>query len=120
MKLIIANKNYSSWSLRPWLVATHFAIPFEEQQVLLNGEGWAEKIKTVSPTGRVPLLVDGDLAIPESIAIIEYLAEKFPEKPIWPRDRGQRAMARAAAAEMHAGFFGLRNAAPMNLRASFP
>ncbi|MEO8882746.1 MAG: glutathione S-transferase, partial [Devosia sp.] len=101
-------------------VATHFAIPFEEQQVLLNGEGWAEKIKTVSPTGRVPLLIDGDLAIPESIAIIEYLAETFPDKAIWPRDRGQRALARAAAAEMHAGFFGLRNAAPMNLRASFP
>ena len=120
MKLIIANKNCSSWSLRPWLVVTHFAIPFEEQQVLLNGEGWAEKIRSVSPTGRVPLLIDGDLAIPESIAIIEYLAEQFPDKPIWPRDRRQRALARAAAAEMHAGFFGLRNAAPMNLRGSFP
>jgi len=120
VKLIIANKNYSSWSLRPWLVVTHFAIPFEEQQVLLNGEGWQEKIRAVSPTGRVPLLIDGDLAIPESIAIIEYLAESFPEKPIWPRDRRQRALARAAAAEMHAGFYGLRNSAPMNLRSSYP
>lgn len=87
MKLVIANKNYSSWSLRPWLVLTHFAIPFEEQQVLLSGEGWQEELRSVSPTAKVPLLVDGDLVIPESIAIIEYLAETFPEKPIWPADR---------------------------------
>ena len=120
VKLIIANKNYSSWSLRPWLVATHFEIPFEEQQVLLNGEGWQEKFRAVSPTSRVPLLIDGDLTIPESIVIIEYLAEQFPSKAIWPKDRKQRALARAAAAEMHAGFYGLRNAAPMNLRSSFP
>ena len=120
MKLVIANKNYSSWSLRPWLVLTHFAIPFEEQQVLLSGEGWQEELRSVSPTAKVPLLVDGDLVIPESIAIIEYLAETFPEKPIWPVDRAARALARAAAAEMHAAFFGLRRMAPMNLRKSLP
>lgn len=120
MKLVIANKNYSSWSLRPWLVLTHFGIPFEEEQVLLSGEGWKEKFRAVSPTGRVPLLIDGDLVIAESIAIIEYLAEKFPDKPIWPASLRDRALARSAAAEMHAGFTALRNAAPMNLRKSLP
>ena len=120
MKLVIANKNYSSWSLRPWLVLSHFGIPFEEQQVLLSGEGWSDAIRAVSPTGRVPLLIDDDLVIPESIAIIEYLAECFPDKPIWPADRRQRALARAAAAEMHAGFSSLRREAPMNLRSSLP
>ena len=120
MKLVIANKNYSSWSLRPWLVMTHFGIPFEEQQVLLSGEGWQQRIHAASPTGKVPLLIDGDLALPESIAIIEYLAETFPHKPIWPVDRRQRALARAAAAEMHAGFGKLRSHAPMNLRKSLP
>ncbi|HVW91529.1 MAG TPA: glutathione S-transferase family protein [Devosia sp.] len=120
MKLVIANKNYSSWSLRPWLVLTHFGIPFEEEQVLLSGEGWKEKFRAVSPTGRVPLLIDGDLRIAESIAIIEYLAEKFPDKAIWPTTLRDRALARSAAAEMHAGFTALRNAAPMNLRKSLP
>jgi len=120
MKLVIANKNYSSWSLRPWLVLTHFGIPFEEEQVLLSGEGWKNKFRAVSPTGRVPLLVDGELKIPESIAIIEYLAERFPDRHIWPVSVRDRALARAAAAEMHAGFTALRNAAPMNLRKSLP
>lgn len=120
LKLVIANKNYSSWSLRPWLVLSHFGIPFVEQQVLLSGEGWKEKILAVSPTGQVPVLIDGDLVITESIAIIEYAAERFPEKPIWPTDPGQRALARSAAAEMHAGFTALRREAPMNLRAALP
>ncbi|MGN6101645.1 MAG: glutathione S-transferase family protein [Devosia sp.] len=120
LKLVIANKNYSSWSLRPWLVLSHFGIPFVEQQVLLSGEGWKEKILAVSPTGQVPVLIDGDLVIAESIAIIEYAAERFPEKPIWPTDPGQRALARSAAAEMHAGFTALRREAPMNLRAALP
>ncbi|MDR3474594.1 MAG: glutathione S-transferase family protein [Devosia sp.] len=120
MKLVIANKNYSSWSLRPWLVLTHFAIPFDEQQMLLSGEGGQDKIRAVSPTGRLPLLIDGDLAIPESLAIIEYAAEKFTDKPIWPTEARRRALARAAAAEMHAGFPGLRRHAPMNLRRSLP
>lgn len=120
MKLIFANRNYSSWSLRPWLVLRHFGIAFEEEQVLLSGEGWQETLRRKSPTGKVPVLIDGDLVIPETIAIIEYLNDKYPAKGIWPSSRVERARARAAAAEMHAGFTALRNAAPMNLRASHP
>jgi len=120
MKLLIANKNYSSWSLRPWLVMRHFGIPFTEELLLLNGPGWKETMLQRSPTGRVPVLIDRDLVLAETIAIIEYLAESFPHLPIWPADRRDRALARSAAAEMHAGFSKLRNAAPMNLRASHP
>jgi glutathione S-transferase len=120
MKLLIANKNYSSWSLRAWLTLRGFDIPFEEELLLLNGEGWKEAMLARSPTGQVPVLIDGDLAIPETLAIIEYVAERFPEKPIWPKDAKLRALARAASAEMHAGFTRLRSAAPMNLRASHP
>lgn len=120
MKLIIANRNYSSWSLRPWLVLSHFGIPFEEELALLSGEGWKENLIRKSPTGRVPVLIDGDIVLPETIAIIEYLAEKYPDKGIWPTDTAARALARAASAEMHAGLPALRQAAPMNLRASHP
>jgi len=120
MKLIIGNKNYSSWSVRPWLVLTHFAIPFDEQVVMLSGEGWREALRKVSPSGKVPVLIEGDVVVYETIAIIEYLAERFPHKKIWPTDRKQRAVARSAAAEMHAGFSALRNLAPMNLKASYP
>lgn len=120
MKLIIANRNYSTWSLRPWLVLMHFGIAFDEEMALLNGEGWKENLARVSPTGRVPVLVDGELVLPETIAIIEYLAEKHPDRGIWPSDPAARALARAASAEMHAGFLALRQAAPMNLRASHP
>ncbi len=120
MKLIFANRNYSSWSLRAWLVPKHFGIPFEEELALLSGEGWQQNIRRLSPSGRVPVLVDGDLVIPETLAIIEYLAETFPDKPIWPEGTADRALARAAASEMHAGFTALRKAAPMNLRASHP
>ena len=104
--------------MRAWLVLAHFGIEFQEELVLLSGEGWQEAIREKSPSGRVPVLVDGDLVIPETLAIIEYLAETFPAKAIWPRDRADRAIARAAASEMHAGFASLRKAAPMNLRAS--
>ncbi|HHG89573.1 MAG TPA: glutathione S-transferase family protein [Devosia sp.] len=120
MKLLIGNKNYSSWSLRPWLVLKHFDIAFEEEMLLLNGENWKQKMIEATPNGCVPVLVDGDLVIAETIAIIEYLADRFPGKAIWPVDIFKRAQARAAAAEMHAGFSALRNAAPMNLRASHP
>ncbi|ODT69719.1 MAG: hypothetical protein ABS75_15730 [Pelagibacterium sp. SCN 63-23] len=120
MKLLIGNRNYSTWSLRPWLVLRHFDIPFEDEVLPLSGPGWREAIAARSPTGKVPLLLDGALAIPETIAIIEYLAELFPDKAIWPRDRADRALARAAAAEMHSGFGTLRSHAPMNLRASHP
>jgi len=120
MKLLIGNRNYSTWSLRPWLVLRHFELGFEDEVLLLSGPGWRENIAARSPTGKLPLLIDGDLMVPETIAIIEYLAESFPAKAIWPRDRRDRALARAAAAEMHAGFMQLRSHAPMNLRASHP
>jgi len=120
MKLIIGNRNYSSWSVRPWLVLTHFGIPFEEELAPLSGPGWRENIHSRSPTGKVPVLIDAELVVPETIAIIEYLAERHPEHAIWPREIAARALARAAAAEMHAGFGALRSAAPMNLRASLP
>ncbi len=120
MKLIFANRNYSSWSMRAWLVLEHFGIEFQEELVLLSGEGWRETIRAKSPSGRVPVLIDGDLVISESLAIIEYLAETFPAKAIWPRDKADRALARAASSEMHAGFAALRKAAPMNLRGSHP
>lgn len=120
MKLLIGNRNYSSWSLRPWLVLRHFEIPFEDEVLLLGGDGWRENLKRRSPTGKVPVLVDDDLVVPETLAIIEYAADLFPEKGIWPAERRDRALARAAASEMHAGFSTLRSHAPMNLRASHP
>lgn len=120
MKLLIGNRNYSSWSMRPWLVLSHFEIPFEDEVLQLSGAGWRGAMAARSPTGKVPVLIDGDLIIPETIAIIEYLADLFPEKRVWPDDIRQRARARAAAAEMHAAFMSLRSHAPMNLRASHP
>lgn len=120
MKLLIGNRNYSSWSLRPWLVLKHFDIPFTDEVVQLGGEGFRDYLATRSPTGRVPVLSDGQLAVPETIAIIEYVADLYPDKAIWPADLEQRALARAASAEMHSGFLALRSHAPMNLRASHP
>ena len=120
MKLIFANRNYSSWSLRAWLVLKHFGIPFEEDMVLLSGEGWQQTIRKKSPTGRVPVLIDGPATVPDSLAIIEYLHDKYPAKGIWPSDRLTRAQARSVAAEMHSGFSTLRSKAPMNIRASYP
>lgn len=120
MKLLIGNRNYSTWSLRPWLLLRHFELPFEDEVLMLSGDGWRERLAARSPTGKVPVLIDGDLVIPETLAIIEYLADKFPEKPIWPADINDRALARAASSEMHAGFTALRANAPMNLRASHP
>jgi len=120
MKLLIGNKNYSTWSLRAWLILAHFDIEFQEELLPLSGPGWKEQIAARSPTGNVPVLIDGDLVVPETLAIAEYVADRFPDKPIWPADIKQRALARAASAEMHAGFSALRNAAPMNLRSSHP
>ena len=82
MKLLIGNRNYSTWSLRPWLVLKHFEIPFEDEVVQLSGEGFREYLATRSPTGKVPVLFDGDLVVPETIAIIEYLADLHPDKAI--------------------------------------
>jgi glutathione S-transferase len=120
LKLLIGNRNYSTWSLRPWLVLKHFDLPFEDEVLQLQGEGFRDVLAQRSPSGKVPVLQDGDLVVVETIAIIEYLADRFPDKPIWPADIGERALARAAGAEMHAGFSSLRNHAPMNLRASHP
>jgi glutathione S-transferase len=116
LKLVIANKAYSSWSLRPWILMTHFNIPFEEVVIPLAHADTREKLSAYSPSGKAPALVDGDVAIWESLAIIEYLAEKYPRKPIWPQTRPARAHARALAAEMHAGFQPLRVHLPTNFR----
>ncbi|MET3925162.1 glutathione S-transferase family protein [Devosia sp. 2618] len=120
MKLLIGNRNYSTWSLRPWLVLKHFDIPFEDEVLQLSGDGWREVLAQRSPSGKVPVLIDGDLVVVETIAIIEYLADLYPDKPIWPADIKHRALARAAGAEMHSAFLSLRSHAPMNLRASHP
>ena len=114
--LIIGNKNYSSWSLRPWLALRHAGISFDERLLLLCGENWKEAIAAVSPSGRVPVLLHGEHTVWETLAIIEYANELFPDAGLWPEDRAARAAARAVAHEMHAGFTALRNHMPMNLR----
>lgn len=116
LKLVIGNKNYSSWSMRPWLALRANDIPFEETLIpLYRGTADKQRILDVSPAGKVPILVDGDVTVWDSLAIIEYLAEKFPEKKLWPADRAARARARAISAEMHSGFAALRNECGMNL-----
>lgn len=119
MKLVIGNKNYSSWSLRPWLAMTVAGIPFEEELVPLDQPDTKTRLLARSPAGRVPVLVDDDTAVWESLAIMEYLAERFPDRGLWPGEPGARAHARAISSEMHAGFSALRNACPMNLRKRF-
>lgn len=112
MELYIANKNYSSWSLRPWLLMRTLGIPFEERLVPFeSGSNWAA-FRRFSPNGKVPCLVDGDNRVWDSLAIVEYLAECWPA--VWPADRGARAWARSAVAEMHSGFTALRSQCPMN------
>ena len=115
-RLHIGDKNYSSWSMRPWLALRANAIPFEEIFIpLYTGPADKQRILDVSPAGKVPILIDGDISVWDSLAIIEYLAEKFPEKKLWPADRAVRARARAISAEMHSGFAALRNECGMNL-----
>lgn len=116
LELIIGNKNYSSWSMRPWLVLTHFDVPFRERMVLLNDENFTDTMRRFGPLAQVPVLVDGETIVWDSLAIIEYVAESHPDRAIWPEDRAARAHARALAASMHGGFSALRNAAPVNLR----
>ncbi len=124
LKLYIANKNYSSWSLRPWLLMAQAGIAFEEVMVpfddMAAGSPFKQAIKDLTPVGQVPLLVDGDLVVWDTLAIAEYLAEKFPEKALWPVDPHARARARSVCAEMHGGFGALRSACPMNLEAAMP
>ncbi|MEZ4449059.1 MAG: glutathione S-transferase [Nannocystaceae bacterium] len=112
LELFIANKNYSSWSLRPWLVLQEIDAPFVERMVRFDDAGaWAE-LRSISPAGKVPCLRDGDLVIWESLAIVERLAEARPQ--VWPRDPAARAWARSASAEMHAGFAALRSRCSMS------
>ncbi len=119
LKLVIANKLYSSWSLRPWMVLKTFGIPFEEIQIPLRLPDSRGRLLEYSPSGKVPVLIDEDVTVWESLAIIDYLAESFPELPIWPRDRKARAHARSISSEMHSGFQALRQACPMHLGARF-
>ncbi|MDX2158774.1 MAG: glutathione S-transferase family protein [Hyphomicrobiaceae bacterium] len=119
MQLVIANKLYSSWSLRPWMLMTALGVPFEETVIPMYLPDSKARMLDVSPTGKMPLLIDGDLRIWESLAIVEYLHERFPAKGVWPSEAARRAHARSIASEMHAGFQGLRNACPMNLGKRF-
>ena len=122
LKLYIGNKNYSSWSMRPWVLLKQAGIAFEEVMVRFDSfeadSAFKSTLAGISPTGKVPLLVDGDLAIWDTLAIAEYVAEQFPDKQLWPADKAARARARSICAEMHSGFTGLRGNCPMNIEAN--
>lgn len=120
MKLVIANKLYSSWSLRPWLLLKVLGVPFEEVTIPLDRPDTRETILRHSPAGRVPVLLDGEAVVWESLAIIDHVADFYAAGWVWPEERAARAMARSVAAEMHAGFHALRTACPMNLGMRFP
>jgi glutathione S-transferase len=120
MKLVIGNKNYSSWSLRPYMALRQTGIEFEEQRISFNDPQWKSVIRTRLVPGKVPVLVDGDVTVWDSLAILEYLAEKFPDRGLWPSDITARAIARSACAEMHSSYTALRRNLPMNVTASFP
>jgi len=115
LTLVIGNKNYSSWSFRPWIAMKAAGIAFDEVLISLEAQDFKARVSKISGTGKVPALVDGDVHIWESLAILEYLAEKFPAAKLWPQDAAARAHARAVASEMHAGFQPLRKACPMNM-----
>jgi glutathione S-transferase len=116
LHLFIANKAYSSWSLRPWLLLTEFGIPFDETVIPMYRPETRAAMLAASPNGKMPSLHDGAIVVPESLAIVEFVAETFPDRPVWPRDRAARALARAISSEMHAGFTALRRACPTNFR----
>ncbi|MEQ1697057.1 MAG: glutathione S-transferase family protein [Hyphomicrobiaceae bacterium] len=116
-KLVIGNKMWSSWSLRPWLLMRHFGIAFEEAPIRLRSPDTAVQIKAYSPSGKVPALIAGDLTVWDTLAIIEYLAEAYPKLTIWPSDGAARAIARSVSAEMHSGFVALRQNCPMDFTA---
>lgn len=123
-KLYIGNKNYSSWSMRPWVLLKQAGIAFEEVKVRFDsfdsGSAFRKTMDDLSPVGKVPVLVDDGLVVWDTLAIAEYLAEKFPEKNLWPQSVQARARARSICAEMHSGFGALRSACPMNIEASLP
>ncbi|HET7793899.1 MAG TPA: glutathione S-transferase family protein [Rhizobacter sp.] len=124
MQLYIGNKNYSSWSMRPWVLLKQTGIPFEERMVRFDSFDAGSQFKTellrLNPVGKVPVLVDDGFPIWDTLAIAEYLAEKFPEKKLWPTDVKARARARSVCAEMHSGFSALRTLFGMNIEASLP
>jgi glutathione S-transferase len=128
LKLYIGNKNYSSWSMRPWVLLRQAGIPFEEVMLRFDsfapGSAFKQALEALNPNGKVPVLLDtdvsGGLAVWDTLAITEYLAEKFPEKSLWPRDAAARARARSVCAEMHAGFAALRTHCGMNIEAALP
>lgn len=116
LTLVIGNKNYSSWSMRPWIALKAAGIAFEEVMIpLYTGPEDKARLLGFTPSGKVPVLVDGDITVWDSLAIIEYAAERFPDAKLWPEDRASRAHARAISAEMHSGFMALRNECGMNL-----
>jgi glutathione S-transferase len=116
IKLVIGNKNYSSWSMRPWLALRAGDIAFDEIFIpLYTGEADKKRLLAYTPSGKVPVLIDGDVTVWDSLAIIEYAAERFPQARLWPEDRASRAYARSISAEMHSGFAALRNECGMNL-----
>ncbi|RYY52140.1 MAG: glutathione S-transferase family protein [Comamonadaceae bacterium] len=124
MKLYIGNKNYSSWSMRPWVLLKQAGIPFEEVMVRFDSFDAGSQFKTtlaaLNPVAKVPVLVDGDLVVWDTLAIAEYIAERFPEHRLWPQDVAARARARSVCAEMHSGFGALRSHCGMNLEAQLP
>lgn len=120
LQLVIGNKNYSSWSMRPWVLMSQLAIPFEERKLRFDfseGSAFRQAVAGVSPAGRVPVLIDDGLAVWDTLAITEYLHERFADRSVWPGDVRERARARSLCAEMHAGFADLRSACPMNIEA---
>jgi glutathione S-transferase len=114
--LIIGNKNYSSWSLRPYMVLSMAGIPFDEELIRFGEPDFSRAVTKISSAGQVPILLHNDIVINDSMAIIEYAAETWPSKGIWPKNIDARAKARSACAEMHSGFHAIRSACPMNLR----
>lgn len=116
LHLVIGNKNYSSWSFRPWLAMKVAGIAFQETVISLDARDFRPRLTALSGAGKVPVLIDSDIHVWESLAILEYLAEKFPSAALWPRDPRARPHARAIASEMHAGFLPLRRQLPMNMR----
>ncbi|MDQ7743653.1 glutathione S-transferase family protein [Hydrogenophaga pseudoflava] len=124
LQLYIGNKNYSSWSMRPWVLLTGAGIPFEEKMVRFDSfdaqSAFKSVVAAINPVGKVPVLVDDGFAVWDTLAIAEYLAERFAEKQLWPADPKARARARSVCAEMHSGFSALRNHCPMNVEASLP
>jgi glutathione S-transferase len=115
LALVIGNKNYSSWSLRPWLAMKAAGIAFDETLISLDARDFKARVTALSGAGRVPILIDGDVRVWESLAILEYLAEKFPAAGLWPKYTAARAHARAISSEMHSGFMPLRRHLPMNV-----